>query len=102
VKIEKQENIMRFLLVSNVKIYCNMDNIFLVAGIVSVIFFIAKFLEMRYVDNEPKALKYLVRDTLLVYISVISGCFVIEQLTPVIENTTSTNATLVFTDNPPF
>ena len=93
---------MRFLLVSNVKIYCNMDNIFLVAGIVSVIFFIAKFLEMRYVDNEPKALKYLVRDTLLVYISVISGCFVIEQLTPVIENTTSTNATLVFTDNPPF
>ena len=101
-KIEKQENIMRFLLVSNVKIYCNMDNIFLVAGIVSVIFFIAKFLEMRYVDNEPKALKYLVRDTLLVYISVISGCFVIEQLTPVIENTTSTNATLVFTDNPPF
>jgi hypothetical protein len=102
VKIEKQEYIMRFLLVSNVKIYCNMDNIFLVAGIVSVIFFIAKFLEMRYVDNEPKALKYLVRDTLLVYISVISGCFVIEQLTPVIENTTSTNATLVFTDNPPF
>ena len=79
-----------------------MDNIFLVAGIVSIIFFIAKFLEMRYVDNESKALKYLVRDSLLVYISVICGCFIIDQLTPVIESTSSSNPTLVFTDNPPF
>jgi hypothetical protein len=29
-----------------------MDNIFLAAGIISVIFFISKFLEMKYVDKD--------------------------------------------------
>ena len=59
-----------------------MDNIFLVAGIISVIFFIAKFLEMRYIDNEPKPLKILIRDSLMVYVSVVIGSFILEQLKP--------------------
>jgi hypothetical protein len=79
-----------------------MDNIFLVSGIISVIFFIAKFLEMRYIDNEPKPLKLLVRDTLLVYISVVFGCFILDQLTPVINETIVPIEPLAFTDNPPF
>ena len=61
-----------------------MDNIFLVSGIISVIFFIAKFLEMRYVDDEPKPLKILIRDSLVVYVSVVFGSFILEQLNPVI------------------
>ena len=60
-----------------------MDNIFLVSGIISVIFFIAKFLEMRYVDNEPKPLKLLIRDSILVYVSVVIGSFILEQVNPV-------------------
>lgn len=79
-----------------------MDNIFLVAGIISVIFFVAKFLEMRYVDKEPKPLKVLIRDALLVYISVVAGGFIVDQLKPVIEEGDLPNAPLVFTDNPEF
>jgi len=84
-----------------------MENIFLVAGIISAIFFIAKFLEMRYVDVEPKPLKIIIRDSLLVYVSVVIGYFVVEQLNPVIqENITNPinggGPPMVFTDNPPF
>jgi hypothetical protein len=79
-----------------------MDNIFLVAGIISVIFFVAKFLEMRYVDKEPKPLKVLIRDALLVYISVVAGGFIVDQLKPVIEEGDLPKAPLVFTDNPEF
>ena len=80
-----------------------MDNIFLAAAIISVIYFIAKFLEMRYVDKEPKPLKILVRDSLLVYVSVVAGHFIITQLQPVIhENITQNTTPLAFTDNPPF
>jgi hypothetical protein len=79
-----------------------MDNIFLVAGIISVIYFIFKFLEMRYVDEEPKPLKILIRDSLLVYVSIICGNFIVEQLKPVIEETEAPSAPLAFTDNPPF
>ena len=79
-----------------------MDNIFLVAGVISVIFLIGKFLEMRYVDKEPKPLKLLVRDTLLVYVSIIFGNFIVEQLNPVINEIDVPTAPLAFTDNPPF
>jgi hypothetical protein len=79
-----------------------MDNIFLVAGIISVIFFIAKFLEMRYIDEEPKPLKLLIRDSLLVYVSVVTGNFIVEQLNPVINETVIPLEPLAFTDNPPF
>jgi hypothetical protein len=94
---------MRYLGIRNVKIYCNMDNIFLVAGIISVIYFIGKFLEMRYVDQEPKPLKLLIRDSLLVYVSVVAGNFIVEQLKPVIEEVdVKTVSPPVFTDNPSF
>jgi len=79
-----------------------MENIFLMAGIISVIYFIAKFLEMRYIDKEPLPLKFLVRDTLLVYVSVVLGSFVIDQLKPVINDVEIPSAPLAFTDNPPF
>jgi hypothetical protein len=57
---------------------------------------------MRYIDNEPKPLKLLVRDTLLVYISVVFGCFILDQLNPVINETIVPIEPLAFTDNPPF
>ena len=62
-----------------------MDNIFLLAGVISVIFLLAKFVEMRFIEKESKPLKLLVRDTLLVYFSVISGNFILEQMKPVIQ-----------------
>lgn len=79
-----------------------MENIFLVAGIISVIYFIGKFLEMRYIEKESKPLKLLIRDALLVYVSVVSGVFILEQLTPVINDTVTPFTPMAFTDNPPF
>ena len=58
---------------------------------------------MRFVDSESKPLKLLIRDTLLVYFSVISGYFIMEQLKPVLEIAGEAVSTpQVFTDNPEF
>ena len=82
-----------------------MDNIFIIAAVISLIFFISKFIEMRFVEKETKPLKLLIRDSLLVYFSVVFGDFVIGQINPMIQRGSSSNSstvTPVFTDNPGF
>jgi hypothetical protein len=80
-----------------------MDNIFVIAAVISVIFLIAKFIEMRFVEKESKPLKLLIRDSLLVYFSVVFGYFIIGQLNPIIKGgSISSKTTPVFTDNPGF
>ena len=87
-----------------------MPNIFISAGIVSVVFFFIKFIEMRFVDKESKPLKFLIRDSLLVYFSVISGNFIMDQLSPMMEEGAMGDLGItriranpaVFTDNPGF
>jgi hypothetical protein len=80
-----------------------MDNIFIIAAVISVIFIISKFIEMRFIEKESKPLKLLIRDALLVYLSVVSGYFILEQLKPIMQDGGSTVvATQVFTDNPEF
>ena len=77
------------------------DNIFIIATAVSIIFLIAKFIEMRFIEKENKPLKFLIRDTLVVYFSVVIGYFIINQINPIIEGGTISSPT-VFTDNPEF
>lgn len=80
-----------------------MDNIFFIAAIISIVFFIAKFIEMRFVEKESKPLKYLIRDSLLVYFSVVFGNFVMVQINPMLQGgSVKTNVTPIFTDNPGF
>ena len=79
-----------------------MTSIFIIAAVISLTFLVIKFLEMRYIDNEPKPLKILVRDTLLVYVSVVCGNFIIEQLQPVLNEVDIQDNPMVFTDNPSF
>ena len=68
------------------------SNSYIVSGIIAFVFLVAKFLEMRFtnnvVDNEgedngaqpqPKPLKFLLRDTLLVYVSSLLGFYIISQ-----------------------
>lgn len=74
--------------------------IFVTAAIISFVFLIAKFLEMRFIEKEAKPLKHLIRDSLIVYFSVVAGHFVINQLNPVLEG--GKRATPAFTDNPGF
>ena len=59
---------------------------------------------MRFVDRESKPLKFLIRDSLLVYFSVVAGSFVIDQLKPVMQDGGDgvISNPAVFTDNPGF
>jgi len=80
-----------------------MDNIFIIAAVISVIFFISKFIEMRFVDKESKPLKILISDSLLVYFSVVFGYFIISQINPMLKGGSSlSTSTPIFTDNPGF
>ena len=77
-----------------------MDNVFVVSGIISFVFLIIKFIEMRFLDKENKPVKLLIRDTLVVYFSVIVGYFILEQLNTVIVSGVASTQPTVFTDNP--
>ena len=58
-----------------------------------------RFIEMRFVLKENKPLKVLVRDTVLVYLSVILGTFVMEQFG---SSSVGKKMTEVFTNSPEF
>ena len=81
-----------------------LPNIYIVAGVVSLIFVIGKFVEMRFVEKESKPLKFLFRDALVVYFSVIIGNFIMVQLNPVIHGGSggAPQTPAVFMDNPEF
>lgn len=77
---------------------------FFTATIISIIFLFLKFIEMRFIEKESKPLKYLIRDTIVVFFSVVSGFFILDQLKPIMSggNNLSTNNTPIFIDNPEF
>jgi len=80
-----------------------MSNIFINAGAISIIYFIAKFIEMRFIEQENKPLKVLIKDSLIVYICILVGHYLIEQLSPMIQEGGSVSSTpAVFTGNPDF
>ena len=80
-----------------------MVSIFVIAGVIAVTFLLSKFLEMRYIEKESKPLKFLIRDSLVVYFSVIVANFVMDQLnTVIVSSGGSKKVTPVFTDNPAF
>ena len=71
----------------------------IVGLVVSVCYLLFKFIEMRFVLKENKPLKILVRDTVLVYLSVILGNFVISQIG---EKNITAKLPEVFTNDPGF
>jgi hypothetical protein len=83
-----------------------MNNTFLIAFVVSFIFCIVKFVEMRYITKETYPLKVLVKESLFVFFSVIVGDFVIDQANPaiVLLDTAAKQQAIpeVFTTNPEF
>lgn len=56
-----------------------MNNQVLTSVIISVIYFLCKFLEMRFVIKENRPLKQLVIDTLVVFISATMALIILEQ-----------------------
>ena len=80
-----------------------MNNIFVVSAVISIIFLIVKFIEMRFVEKDSKPLKILIRDALLVYFSVVSGYFILNQIEPALNDSSiGSSVTPIFTDNPGF
>ena len=80
-----------------------MDNIFIIAGTVAVTYLLMKFIEMRFIIKENQSLKYLLRDTLIVYMSVLLGTFVIKQMAPITDMVGGSGSpTNAFTNNPEF
>ena len=75
-----------------------MDNIYIVSALISVSYLIFKFAEMRILEKENKPIKDLVKDALMVYISVVVGFYILSQFGQKIIK----SAPKVFTDNPGF
>jgi len=76
-----------------------MDNIYISSLAVSIVFFISKFFEIRFILKEKVNLKQLLIDTFLVYFSVIIGFFIINQFA---DKTKNLIQAPVFIDNPKF
>jgi hypothetical protein len=83
-----------------------MENLFVLAAIVSIVYFFAKFLEMRFILKEVRPLKELIRETLHVYVSVVLGLFIADQfnlITHAVDKLSGKgNNVSVFVDNPGF
>ena len=80
-----------------------MENIFIIASLISFFYLIVKFIEMRFIEKDNKPLKVLIKDTLVVYLCVLLGNFIVEQINPSLLGEEVTNTvTQVFTDNPRF
>jgi hypothetical protein len=69
------------------------------ASIITIIYFIVKFIETKYITKDKRAVKYLVRDTLVVMVSCISGLYVIQYMK---DNELVTNTAVAFTGKPEF
>ncbi len=77
-----------------------MDNIFVQAGIIAVLYLLIKFGEMRFVLKENKPIKFLMRDTVIVYISAIMGMYIIDQF--MLQGVSVKTVPKAFIDNPTF
>ena len=55
---------------------------FVEALVIAGLYLLMRFLEMRFILKENKPLKILLRETVMVYLSVLGGGFIIEQIEP--------------------
>ena len=76
------------------------NSIFVTALGISLVYTLFKFAEMRFIMKENKPFKEIFRDTIFVYLSIICGHYIIEQLSPLAEM--SSSAPKAFIDQPDF
>lgn len=82
----------------------DLENVFVIASVVSVVFFLFKFVEMRmssvdHLDESTKSLKYLLRNTVIVYVSTVIGYYILSQFS---QHKSAASSTEVFLDTPDF
>lgn len=88
-----------------------MEKVFIISIVITCLFFLLKFLEMKFIDKELKPIKILIRDAIIVMTCSIISTFIyfnvdknITEFFNVITNTKTvdTNTPQVFTDQPGF
>ena len=80
--------------------YKYMEKYIIHSGIISFIYLLLKFVEMRMIKKDKKEVKDLIRDTLIVYLSAMVGLYIISEFMST-ESVIKT-VTNVFTDTPGF
>ena len=79
-----------------------MKESFIYSLAISVIFFLFKFLEMKFLpEEEKKPLKVIFKETLLVYFAAVAGIILYSQF-DVKDLKGGNKATMAFVDNPAF
>ena len=80
-----------------------MVNSLTLSAVCAVVYFIVRFLEMRFVQKESKPLKFLFRDSVFVMISVYVSYFIISQVSQSsVSVSSASGVTPAFTDQPGF
>jgi len=88
-----------------------MGKIFIISAIITFLFCLVKFIEMKYLDKEFKPLKFLVRDAVMVFVCSITASFFVFNMDGSITDffnvltdtkTLNTATTQIFTDEPGF
>jgi len=77
-----------------------MENVLIQAGIIAILYLLAKFGEMRLVLKENKPVKLLLRDSIIVYISAVLGLYISDQF--MLQGEVGKVAPKAFIDNPSF
>ena len=90
-----------------------MEQVFIIAVIITILYCVSKFIEIRFLSNDrkPKPMKDIVRDSIVVMVCSITGVYIYYQFSEYIsdffnivtETKVLTQAnTQVFTDTPNF
>jgi len=88
-----------------------MEKIMTISAMITVLYFVAKIMEMKFIDKELKPLKFLIRDSVIVFCSSMVSLFAflsmngsVNDFMNVVTNNKSLNlaSTEVFTDEPGF
>jgi hypothetical protein len=83
-----------------------MSSIFVIAGVIAIVFCILKFIEMRFIEKETKPVKLLLKDTVIVYLCSVIGYYVLEQIGSLVKEgggvVGEKNMAEVFTGEPEF
>jgi hypothetical protein len=81
----------------------NTNHLFITAILISLLYFLLKIIENKILSKEDLKLKIVFKDSLLVFLSVVIGLNLIEQIIPLIyEGSELVTNPPVFTDTPGF
>jgi len=57
-----------------------MENMYFISTLISITFLIFKIIDVKIVKKNDIIIKYIIRDSLLVFLSVICGLYLTEQI----------------------